>query len=72
MNFAENKKWPTSPFWRATHKNTLGGYMRGKQSSPAWKGRTQLRRNPPVPDLADFHCVLIHWLGDPWSRSVSA
>jgi len=35
MNFAENKKWPTSPVWRATHKNTLGGYMRGKQSSPA-------------------------------------
>jgi len=72
MNFAENKKWPTSPVWRATHKNTLGGYMRGEQSSPARKGRTKLRRTLPVPDLADFHCVLIHWFGDPWSRSASA
>jgi hypothetical protein len=29
MNFAENKKWPASPFWRATYKNSLGGYVRG-------------------------------------------
>jgi len=46
--------------------------MRGEQSSPARKGRTKLRRTLPVPDLADFHCVLIHWFGDPWSRSASA
>ena len=56
VNFAENKKWPTSPIWRAADQNILGGYMRGEQSSPARKGWTKLRREPPYLILIADHC----------------
>jgi hypothetical protein len=36
MNFAENKKWPASPPWRATHHNSAGRYMTG--TAVAWPG----------------------------------
>jgi len=31
--FRKNKKWRSSQLWRATHRNTLGGYMRGSPPS---------------------------------------
>jgi len=30
MNFAENKKWPTSARWRGQTPTVVGGYVRGR------------------------------------------
>jgi len=35
MNFAEIKKWPSSPVWRAPHQKSVGGYMRREENSRA-------------------------------------
>ena len=35
MNFAERKKWPASPVWRAAHKKPVGGYVRGSKAAAA-------------------------------------
>ena len=51
MNFAECEKWPASPVWRATHKKSVGGYVRGgkaaagnSQSNCAYSKRRSHRR----------------------------
>ena len=69
MNFAEREKWPASPVWRATHKKSVGGYVRGGESGGGWKRPKPLAQPlsgaltgaaPTVPDLADLHCVSLH------------
>ena len=69
MNFAEREKWPASPVWRAAHKKSVGGYVRGSKSGGGWKRPKPLAQTlsgaltgaaPTVPDLADLHCVSLH------------
>jgi len=47
--FRKNKKWRSRPFWRATHNNTLGGYMRRGESKARLE--TAGRRRNPGPNL---------------------